>query len=177
MSVKTLEEVKGRCFIDDDGCWIWRGAASNSVPRVYAPDWTLRDGAMSTQCGRRAVWHITHPGSVIPPRVQIFGKCGKWQCLNPECAQAGPKKAQGAVIRREGWLKGKPQTRVAARKTGRARSVVTPEIIAEIQASPETGLQLAARLGISMQTVSKARRGQIVAFQPVGGFFGGLGAR
>ncbi len=173
--MRTLEEVKGRCRIDDDGCWIWTGATAKGAPRIYAP---RHDGKMVTHCGRRAVWQMQNPGVRMPDTLQAFGTCGKGLCVNPECGKVGPKKLQGAVTAHKGWLKGKIRTAVAARTHGRARSVLTPELIAEIQASPESGVAIARRLRISHQTVSKARRGKVVCFQPVGGMFSQLlGAR
>src|SRR5574337_2055907 len=58
------------------------------------------------------------------------------------------------------------------RSTGRARSKLTPDLIAEIQSSPETGEQLAQRLQLSASTVSKARRGEARSFQGAGIFSG-----
>lgn len=174
--MRTLDEVKGRCRIDDDGCWIWAGAVGCSMPRIYAP---THDGRMATHCGRKAVWQIEHPGERLPAGHLVFGTCGKDMCVNPACSRVGPKRLQGRLIARKGWLKGNARTAIAAREVGRRRSVLTAEMVAEIQASDETGLALAARLNVSHQTISKARRGELVCFQPVGGLFSGLmqGAR
>lgn len=165
--MRTLDEVKGRCRIDDDGCWIWTGALGAGVPRIYAPN---AEGAMSTQCGRRAVWQMLNPGVSLPDHLQVFGTCWKLKCVNPACCKVGPKKLQGAVIAHNGWLKGKTSTRVAARKTGRARASLTAEQVADIQASNESGVVWAQRLNVAHQTISKAKNGGMVCFQPVGGF-------
>lgn len=171
--MKTLSEVRDRCYIDEDGCWIWRGGVGMGRPRIYAPDYTMNAGCMSTQIGRRAVHHIL-TGKPIPEGVQIFGRCRKPMCLNPDCAGQGTKAQQGRLVRKEGWLKGDVQRRIKNRQTARQRSVLTPELIAEIQASKETGVALSARLQIGRGVISKARRGELVCFQPVGGIFSGL---
>lgn len=173
--MRTIQEVMGACCIDEDGCWIWTLALQVNMPKMAAPDWTKAGGEMRVQLGRRAVWHILH-GAAIPAGWRVFGTCGKTSCLNPECIDCGPKSKWIGYRRAKAKL-----SRVAhqmnGRKAGRARTVLTAEMIDEIQSSPETGRQLAARLGISPQTVSKARRGGIVCFQPIGGFGSGLGAR
>jgi hypothetical protein len=55
---------------------------------------------------------------------------------------------------------------ISARTVGRKRSILTEALYAEIIASPESGLALSRRLGISRQTISRARRGKMSAFQP-----------
>ena len=62
------------------------------------------------------------------------------------------------------------------RAIGRARSKLTADLIREIQISPETGVALAARLGMGTTLVSKARRGEARSFQSAG-IFSGLGSR
>ncbi len=167
--MKSIDEVKGNCRIDDDGCWIWAGGCgAHEIPRIYAPN---AAGEMTVQNGRRAVWQMLNPGQSLPNGVQVFGTCGKARCVNPACATEGSIADRGKLIAANGWLKGRIETRLAARATGRARSVLTAEMRRAIDASNEPSLHLARRLGISVQTVSKYRRGQLVCFQPVGGMF------
>lgn len=176
--MRTLEQVKGACRIDEEGCWIWGGGCSNDgSPRIYAPDWTSSGGAMKVQMGRRGVWHIAHPGQAMPQGHRAYGTCRKPLCVNPACIEAGPMREFGELIAREGWLKGRISRRISSRKTGRARSVMTPETIAIAQASDLSCAELAALLNVSPATAHRARRGTLVAFNPVGGFLDGLGAR
>ena len=56
--MKTLEEIRQRCVITDDGHWLWKGATRpDGRPNIWAPDYTR--GGMATQCGTRAVWHCS----------------------------------------------------------------------------------------------------------------------
>lgn len=173
--MKTLDEVRGACRIDENGCWIWTGAMQTNMPKMLAPDWTTAEGAMRVQLGRRAVWHILH-GNPIPAGHRVFGTCRDVRCLNPKCIDCGPpskwRKVRSIVAKRHVISQ-----QLNGRKGGRARTVLTAEMIDEIQQSRETGRALARRMHISEQTVSKARRGQIVCFQPIGGFGAGLGSR
>lgn len=128
---------------------------------------------MVVQTGRRAVWHVS-TGKPIPPRWRVFGTCTDVRCLNPKHMECGTTTEWGEQLRSSGAYKGSMSRQSAARKTGRARSVLTHETLQEILASNESGRALAARLNISEQTVSKARHGRLVCFDAVGGLFSGL---
>jgi len=170
----TLDDIKDRCHIDDDGHWIWKGALSEGKwPRIYAPDHTKEGSPMVTQTGRRAVWHVS-TGKPIPNSWRVFGTCEVDCCLNPKHMKCGSTQEWGAQVSKAGIHSGSVRRSVAGRQAGRKCSVLTPETYQEIIGSNETGLALAARLGVSKQTVSKARNGLIVCFEPAGGLFSGL---
>lgn len=169
----TLDDIKARCFIDDDGCWIWRGGASKGVPRVYAPNHQKPGSPKESQVGRRAVWNVA-TGKPIPDGKRIYGTCGKSLCLNPECARCGTGEDIGKFTIKTGRFRGQPRRIAASRLTGRKRSHVTPELIAEIQGSNETGVALSRRLNLGREVVSRAKRGEMKAFAPIASPFAGL---
>lgn len=170
--MRTLEEIKGRCVITEDGHWLWRGALRpDGRPNIYAPDYTIAGGAMRTQCGMRAVWHCIHR-EAVPAGYRVVGVCEEKTCCNPACIRCWSEEAFGRWIRRSGAYKGQTKRILANRATSRGRSVLTPERIAYIQASPKLGYELAAELGISKSSVSKARRGESAVFQGAGLFSG-----
>lgn len=170
--MRTLEEIKGRCFIDEDGHWVWRGACRpDGRPNIHAPDFTR--GGMQTQCGTRAVWHVAHQ-KPVPAGYRVYGVCGLKACCNPDHLRCTSEADFGRWIRRAGLFKGQTNRILANRATSRARAVLTPEVIAHIQASTKSGKDLAIELGISPQSVSKARRGETIAYQPAAGLFSGL---
>jgi hypothetical protein len=175
--MRTIEEVRGRCRIDDiTGCWLWTGATDRGQPKIYAPDWTNRDGALTTQTGQRAVWHMLNQHA-IPKRWRVYSTCRTSCCLNPEHLKIGSQTEWGRDSSAWGELKGNIRVQIRNRRTGRARSDLTPETYAEVLASNEKGVEIARRLAISESTVSKARTGAIVCFQPIGGFLSGLCGR
>lgn len=172
--MKTLAEIRARCVVTEDGHWLWRGALRPSGrANIYAPDYTL--GGMKPQVGMRAVWHI-QSGKPVPKGWRVFGTCDEMACVAPDHIVCRSDIANGAMQRRTGALRGKTRRILASRATGRARSKLTPELITEIQSSPETGEQLAQRLRLSASTVSKARRGEARSFQGAGIFSGLLAA-
>lgn len=163
-----LEDIRQRCFIDEDtGCWTWRGAKDDKkYPRVWAPNHTKPGSPMETQTGRRAVWHLS-TGKPIPHGHRVYGTCSNPLCLNPAHMRCDPGPEWGAHMSKSGVHKTIRRT-ISARTIGRKRSILTDAIYAEIIASPESGLALSRRLGISRQTISRARRGKMSAFQSVG---------
>lgn len=168
----TLNDIKARCRIDGKH-WIWTGARSQGYPRIWAPDYTLHDGKKRVQHGRRAVWHVK-TGQPIPDGFRVFGTCDIDLCLAPGCMVCRAVAEQGALVAESGHLKGAIARITANRKIGRSRSVVTDEMRLEIIESEESGLALAARLGVSPQTISMFRTHQRPSFEPVGSAFSGL---
>lgn len=170
--MKTLEEVKGRCFIDEEGHWIWRGAKHcKTGPRIYAP--VLPDGQMESQPGRRAVWQMAK-GLPINKGWRVYGRCDEPMCVNPEHIACGPSDSVGRHIAKTGKFKGQPKRIAANRAIGRKRASYTPEQLAEVRASDESGSALVARLGLGRGVISRLKLGTAVAFEPVGGLFSGL---
>lgn len=172
--MRTLEEIKGRCVITEDGHWLWRGALRpDGRPNIYAPDFTIADGAMRTQCGMRAVWHCLHR-EAVPTGCRVVGVCEEKTCCNPACIRCWSEEAFGHWIRRSGAYKGKTNRILANRATSRKRAAMTPEQALYVQSSDKLGKDLAAELGVSPATVSKYRRGESIVVRPVSGMFSGL---
>jgi hypothetical protein len=173
--MKTLEDIRQRCVITEDGHWLWKGAlTAEGRPRIHAPDYT-NNGRMIPQSGPRAVVHCS-TGRPIPVGWRAYGTCEHKTCCNPKCIKCTSEADFGAWLRRTGKYKGDVRRILANRATSRSRSVLTPERIAYIQTSPKLGKDLAVELGISETTVSKARRGESQAFQAAGLFSGLIAA-
>ena len=169
--MRTIEEVKGFCRVDDiTGCWVWAGAIDRGVPKIYAPDWSAHNGAMKTQTGQRAVWHITNR-RFIPKGWRVYSTCRTACCLNPQHLKAASNAQWGRDRAATGELKGNIKVRTHVRKLGQARSELTHETYIEVMTSTEKGVDIAKRLGITESTVSKARTGVLVCFQPLSGMF------
>lgn len=160
--MKTIEEIQGRCRITPEGHWLWAGSLRHDGrANIWAPDYTR--GGMSVQSGPRAVTHCSTLRP-IPAGWRCYGTCDEPACCNPEHVTCTTEVAFGRWLKKAGKFKGKTTRILANRAIGRARSKLTPELIAEIQASSETGRALAARLSVGTTLVSKVRRGQARAF-------------
>ena len=162
--MRTLEEIKGRCFITEDGHWLWRGSVRpDGRPNIYAPDYSSKPGevVMTTQAGPRAVWHM-HTGSAIPKTHRAYVTCGHPTCCNPECIRCTTEHMRGQFARRSGRHKNSPRHIAANRAISAKRAKLTAEQVLYVQTSPKTGIELAAELGVGKSTISKLRRGQHV---------------
>lgn len=155
--MRTLEEIKGRCFIDADGHWLWRGALRKGVPFVYAPN-HARGGNMSSQCGYRAVYHCAK-GIAVSEGYRVFNTCGHPDCLNPEHSRCASDKAYGRYIRSQGAQKGQVRRILANRAIALKRTKVTPEIVSRILATPGSSVNVGAEFGVSGFLVWRIRSG------------------
>lgn len=172
--MRTLEEIKGRCYITEDGHWLWRGSLrKDGRPNIYAPDYTRANGELRTQAGLRAVWHCVNM-KPVPKGYRVFGKCDEKSCCNPAHIKCVRVADYGAQQRRTGTLKGKVTRILANRAINRKRALLTPEQVAYAQASLKTGVALAEELGVSVTTLSRYRRGQSISVRSDGGLFSAL---
>lgn len=170
--MRTIEEIMGRCLITDDGHWLWDGALRpDGRANIYAPDYTLADGEMRTQSGMRAVWHCIHQ-KPVPEGHRIIGTCEEKACVAPGHIKCVTEAQYGAFMRKTGRFKNSTKRILANRAIGRARSDLTPELITYIQTSPKTGRELAIELNLLETVVSRARRGEMPAFQSASPFLG-----
>lgn len=158
--MRTIEDIKGRCFIDADGHWMWRGATrgEGGVPFIYAPN-LARGGKMSTQCGYRAVYHVTK-GVPVPPGHRVFNTCGNPACLNPDHIRCATDAAYGRYIRSKGVAKGQVRRILANRAIALGRTKVTPEMVSQILASPDSCAKTGAAFGVSGFLVWRIRNGK-----------------
>lgn len=160
--MRTLEEIKGRCFITEDGHWLWRGSVRpDGRPNIYAPDYSSKPGevVMTTQAGPRAVWHVVNQ-KVIPKSHRAYVVCKHPECCNPECIRCTTGHLRGKHATRTGRFKNSPKHEAARRAISVSRAKLTAEQVEYVKTSKKTGLALAAELNVGRSTISKYRRGQ-----------------
>lgn len=174
--MKTLDDIKGRCVVDDiTGCWLWKGAITREgQARIWQYDFAAQK--MAAMPGKKAVWYAINQ-KPLPSGWLVYGTCNCQTCMNPEHIKDGTAADWGRHMSDSGIHKNSIPRMLASRRTGMKRSVMTPETLREVLASNESGKALARRLGVSMQTISKARNGHLVAFSPIASPWAGLGAR
>lgn len=172
--MRQLQDVRAKCS-KKDGHWIWNGAVSGGLPRIYAPDFTAdaTGRTLKPQVGPRAVWHMKHKRPV-PQGMRVFRTCEHQLCVRPECVEARTCADHGKAVAEQGTMKGQIKRIIANRTTNRARSDLTSEKVATIMASQKSGLELEAELGVCRTTISRLRTGKPSAFDPVATVFSGL---
>lgn len=122
-----------------DECWEWTGAiADNGYGNLALP-------------GRRVSAHRfsceLHTGSPIPSGMQVCHRCDNRRCVNPAHLFLGTHTDNMQDMVRKG-------------RHGRAAAVLTPGMVREIRTSPEMGVTLAKRFGVSKSAVSMIRSGK-----------------
>ena len=139
----TLDRILLNCQEDGD-CLIWTGSNNSiGIPKIR------------NTSGRRVMWELKH--GEIPPGMLVSTTCG-----HPACLEHLALSTKSEIVARSHE---RPHTkaRVTAsnrRAARRERAKITMEIAREIRASNETGLAIAARLGVSNDLVSCVRRGK-----------------
>lgn len=151
--IRTLDDIKARCFVTESGCWRWLREDNDGVPVTYFNPFKGRSTVGA------CIHYILH-GRRVPKDSLFRFNCGTPLCVNPE---------HGYVQKRSIALTGKrrnPRLHAAQiTMTLRARSKLTPADIEQIKASPLMGTQVAAQYGISQAHVSRIRRG--VCWAPI----------
>lgn len=144
----TLEAILERC-IEDGDCLIWQGAMSHGTRP------TARiDGTRKTVGVRRLLLELN---GIDPGRNRVFPTCGNQACLNHEHLKPMKHAAMLKLVARQtGYARSVTRNaKIAASK--RKRSPLTPEMVAEIRSSPESGRAVARRLGLCQATVQAIR--------------------
>lgn len=159
--MKTIDDVMGRCRIDEEtGCWHWGGEIKTDARGVRMPTLWVFDSLqqrMRAMSGPTAVLELT--GRRLTAQTIGWRACLCDDCLNPSHVMGGTRREFGSFVRAMGLFKNRPARVAANRKSARARSVVTPEIVADIRSSHLTGRELAAKHGLKVRHVSHIRTG------------------
>lgn len=164
--VRTLEGLRNRCKVDDDtGCWNWRGATQTKPAsmggKVQEPRIFNAQAGCTTTISRTA-WLLS--GKPVPKaeRWNVWRTCRNSLCGNPEHMRAGTKAQWGEWVRREGYMRGRPERTIInsriAQETGKA--ILNAEQVQLVRTSPETGRALAKKLQASESAISRCRRGE-----------------
>lgn len=162
----TIDDLRARSTFDARSlCWHWNGAkAGDGVPRIWTLDHARCD--KRTMTGPAAVWNIAH-GCAPRPGWLVFRRCGIADCVNPaHHLQAPDRAAIGRFVANAGFRKGKNvevcRANIAAAHAAQGLQVTPDDVVLAIRAADRatTNRELAARLNITHQTVSKIRRGE-----------------
>lgn len=153
---ETLESIKAACDIDGD-CWMWRGAMKDGAPMIW---WKKRQAFV-----RRVTYELARDDELTAAFV-IRNTCGEVRCVNPEHSSRHPRLK---LLRENGRMEHSQATKLAMALRARARSVLTPEAVAEIRSSDARRDELAARFGVTRETIRRVQVGE--SWAPLGGLF------
>jgi len=162
--VRTLQDIKDRCYIDEGGCWIWRLAfrpgsgGRTALPIVNLPPdvW----GAKYTGPAQRVAWIFA--GKKLGKGHMVYrAHCFNQRCCNPDHCAAGTDAEMGARVAASGIWKGRPN-RAIANKRNSATQTIPASVVQRGEAMFQAGATLlgaAAELGIGKDTARKIMRG------------------
>lgn len=167
--VRTLEDIKQRCVIDDEtGCWLWRGAMSsrgsrrNGVPtlRVWMPDGLPGSERPTLATAARAAWLLS--GREIQAGHVVWRRnCACSECVNPEHGAASARSTMHSAIAASGRLRGDP-VRAAINARNRTSLLTPRDVVQQAEAMFAAGYlqrDVRAALGLAPRTAARIRRG------------------
>jgi predicted XRE-type DNA-binding protein len=156
--MSLFDFIKDRCVIEGD-CWNWQGALQScgSTPTMNVRNpVTGKRGVMSV---RRAILLEKHKANphFLKGKLATYS-CGNAACVNPEHTHAvGRKALQKRLVQELGYLQNPLRAQKLA-KIMRAKSPLTPELVAQIRADESPQKEIARRFGVSQAAISKIKR-------------------
>lgn len=155
--IHTLDDLRQRCHVDDNGCWLWGFSVTHDgQPKVHA----IIDGERICTTGGRISWLLS--GGKLPAKHVVYRyRCEAKLCLNPGHLRCGTKAEAGAQLVRIGRLRGDPARSIINRRNRCSKNIVLDLVKArEIRASDEPIKTLAARYGTSNSTIHDVLTGK-----------------
>jgi hypothetical protein len=138
----------------NSGCWLWTAQMN---PTGYGAFRMSSDPKAGCVGAHRASWMI-HRGP-IPAGLQVCHKCDVRACVNPDHLFVGTSSDNMSDAARKGRMNWKPgSVRALPRGEHHHASRLTSDAVREIRASPEMGLTLARKYGVTNVTISRIRR-------------------
>lgn len=157
----TVEGIKSRCRVEQNGCWVWLGGCCGNTPKLRAFD--PKVGAKRAMSGARAMWLAAFGREA---RNLAFSACATRLCVNP--VHLREARTQGEMmdyLARVGRYRGiNVEQKIAAGAKGRAAQGITdtkPEVVLTIFRAPAhvTHAALARETGVHPKSVGLIRRG------------------
>jgi hypothetical protein len=159
--VRDLEDLRQRCRISEEGCWLWGMSCdkNDGAPMVWV---RKADGTHQKMRGRMAAMHLAY-GRDPPPKHRAFPRwecCRERTCVNPGHTRLGTITEWWAYIVESGQSKSPAKT-AANRRTARARlAKITMDDARAIRGSNESTYALAAKYGIAQSAIWNIQRGR-----------------
>jgi hypothetical protein len=152
-AIKTLEDIRSRCWIDEDtGCWVWRLASDKDGQGKCS--FKMPGGKKTQTTARRVAW-ILSTGKPIPAgKIIYYIQCRNPLCVNPAHMTCGTKAEAGKHLHDQGYLRGHP-ARIAKNTRLVHQNIAKLDWakVREIRSSNESRYELAERFGVKPNTV------------------------
>lgn len=151
--VHNIHDLKLRCEVTPDGCWLWEGRIVCGRPSVHI--------AGSVVLGARITAVVLGRAAQRQPEQRWYVKCGKRECLSPKCLALGTHSDAHNAARMAGRLARDAADKARLRVRRRSRDDVRPRWMVEwALEAPQSGASVAHALGVDRSTVGLWRRAE-----------------
>ncbi len=158
--VKTLDDIRDRCFVDDNGCWVWKFATDDGCPKVHIGRDVIPGVKPAVYTARRVAWMLA--GKRKPTGYVVYVACPEAMCVNPDHLKLGTVGEQvRASMARDGRCHSVSR-RVQLDKA-RAGQALSVELVRTIEADIRAGMKrrdIATARGTNYSTVCKIGQGR-----------------
>lgn len=162
MSLRTLEDMRQRCVIDDiTGCWVWRGTFRGDLPTARLSLHVDHREAGRNMSAMRAA-RILFGKETAPGQNVYHAYCSNKSCINPEHTAAGSARKRNLAAAARGSHS--DVARLATLAKFRAQTMLPFDLVRSvseaIHAEGLTCKQAAEKFGIRHEMAKIIRRGQ-----------------
>lgn len=153
--IRTLDDLKARCVVDDDtGCWHIRQANGRPFTRTAggkAPSITTPESG--SVIARRAAWILAR--DYVPPKGYVIAsKCRCFDCIAPAHSTCVTRKRLGHMVAQDGRASTPAKTANCMRiSRNRSGTKLTLELAGWVRNSSQTQQEMAHALGVSQTSV------------------------
>lgn len=132
-------------------CWLWKGSRKANVGSkvLWHGQWRTADG--SIELAHRGAWRLMK--GPIPKGLFVLHRCDNPACVNPTHLFLGTQADNISDM----WGKGRARPK-AQHGEDHGNSKLTADLIRDIRASKESGVELARRLSLSPTTICDVRK-------------------
>lgn len=160
--IRTLECIKGRCRVNDTGCWLWAGAVTAAqVPCASVPVGAIGNDRRLTMPAYKLGWLLQ--GKPLKPGQMLLRKvtCHNQLCVNPDHRKAGNRSDINRAAAQRGSYQS--EARTANLWANRGKQAIPPDDVARLESLMAEGLSAAAAaasVGCDKDTAYKVRDGR-----------------
>lgn len=144
--IRTIEDVRDRCYVDESDCWHWRGATTLGSPVMWVP----AVGKVMT-LGSTLTFFVTGARNA---GIRWRAKCGNRLCCNPSHRTRMTHSALMASA-------GIKRTAAQAQRNRMIPRRYSDEMVAAIRAEIGTLAVVAEKFGVGKSYVSRLRRQEL----------------
>lgn len=155
--IASLEDLRGRCVIDEDsGCWHLRTARGKPMPRGERH--VLWAHGLGHVTATRLAWLLSHPGQELRKGYVAFRKCCSYDCVCPDHISAASRQNWGRHMASTGKAT-TPAKTIAARiqVSNLPQNKLTAETRSWLLESSQSGSEVAHALGITQSRANCIR--------------------